>query len=195
MNIKKTALLYAFMSLFSANIAESKTHVVVVKGGDVVQKSKKGKEVHAKLTEAQKKLSEPLEKDEQKIKEKERKLIEEKKKLDKEVEEIQKNSLLSNDAKQRKFDDLKDRARHLEEDKAEPERLIKRLQADAQRLNERMSQMYQEEMGKFDAKIKEVIKRVAKHEGWDLVLMEESIVFANEDIVKTDMIIKELDKD
>lgn len=200
--MNKTALLCTLLTFFATQFThtdsahkKSGTTVVVVKGGDVVQKSEIGKKIQKKLEEEQRKLAKPLEENEQKIKDKERKLIEEKKSLDKEVEDIQKNSLLSIDAKKRKMEDLEDKARRLTEDKAELDMLVKRLQADAQRLNEKMSHMYQEEMGKFDGRIKKVIKEVAKQEGWDIVLMEESIVFASDDNVKTDLIIKELDKD
>ena len=203
MNRTKAALLVTFAYFLSAHMIHSEsatkhstgTIVVTIKGQDVVQLSKAGQKINKKLQDEQDRLSKPLQKKEQEIKEKEQKLLETKKKLDKEFEELTKNSLLSNEAKQRKFEELQDKARNLEEDKSEIERLIKHLQNDAKRLDAKMSQMYQEEMGKFDAKIKDIIRKVAKREGWDIVLMEESVVFASESVSKTDIIVKELDKD
>ncbi|MFA5998430.1 MAG: hypothetical protein WC747_00215 [Candidatus Babeliales bacterium] len=49
-------------------------------------------------------------------------------------------------------------------------------------------------MGIFDTLVREVIKEVAHREGWDIVLMEENIVFVNPSVLKTNLVIAELDK-
>ena len=171
-----------------------KTSIVTISGQTVVQKSKAGQELQKKLQAEQAKLSRPLETDEKGIRNKEKELQDKKRALDKEAEEINSSKLLSQEAKQRKYEDIQDKVRILEEDKSELERLIKRLQADAKRLETKMSQLYQEEMAKLDTKIRDCIKAVAEREGWDIVLMEESgIIYASHTVSKTDMMIKELD--
>ena len=172
----------------------SGTIVVTISGQTVVQKSKIGQKVQKKLQEEQEHLSKPLQEDEKRIRIKEQELLKKKQELDKDAEEITNNKLLSQDAKQRKFEGLQDRVRVLEEDKAELERLAKRLQADAKRLEGKMSQLYQEEMSKLDVQIRDIIKDVAAREGWDIVLMEEAVVYAAPSVSKTDVIIKELDE-
>lgn len=191
MNIKKTSLLFALITILAAEKIES--NVVTTSGQKIVTESKIGQELNEKLQKEKERLSKPLQEDEKVIIEKEKVLQEKKKEIDKEAEEISNSKLYSPEAKQKKFDELQEKARRLEEDKAELERLIKRLQADAKRLEAKMTQMYQEEMGKFDGLIKETIKSVANKEGWDVVLMEEAVVYANPAVSKTDFIIKELD--
>lgn len=171
----------------------SGTIVVTISGQTVVQKSKIGQKVQKKLQEEQESLSKPLQEDEKRIRIKEQELLKKKQELDKDAEEITNNKLLSPEAKQRKFEELQERVRMFEEYKAELERLAKRLQADVKRLEGKMSQLYQDEMSKLDVQIRDIIKDVAAREGWDVVLMEEGVVFAAPSVAKTDVIIKELD--
>lgn len=194
MNIKKAAF-YTCLSLIGHDLYSeaSGTVTVVIHGQEIVGKSKIGLRVQKKLQAEQEAGSKPLQKDEQEIRTKEQNLINKKRDLDKEAEEIANSKILSAEAKQRKFEEMQDRVRQLEEDKAELERLAKRLQADAKRFETKMSQIYQEEMNKVDAKIKEVIESVAHREGWDIVEMKEQIVYASSRVNKTDLIIKELD--
>ncbi len=199
MNTKKTALLCAFTLFASSNylLSDSQKHsgtvVVTINGQKVIHTSKAGQEINEKLLKEKDHLSKPLQEDEKNIIKKEQELQSKKKNLDKEAEEVSKNSLLSTDAKQRKYDELQEQARRLEEDRAELERLIKRFQSDAKRLEGKMSQMYQEEMSKFDATIKDTIKTLSIKEGWDIVLMEESIIYSSPSTSKTDVLVKELD--
>lgn len=199
MNTKKTALLYALLALVSSERAaastskNSGTTVVTISGQKVIQLSDTGKKIQKKLQNEQDALAKPLQKDENTIRTKEKELQDKKRKLDKEAEEISTSKILSQDAKQRKYEELQDQVRILEEDKAELDRLVKRLQTDAKRVEAKMSQMYQEEMTEFDKKIKSLIEEVADREGWDIVLMEESVVYASSKVSKTDAIIKEID--
>ena len=52
----------------------------------------------------------------------------------------------------------------------------------------------QEEMGSFDVLVKDIIKEIATRNGWEIVLMEEALVFVNPSVVKTKMVVEELDK-
>lgn len=192
MNIQKISAL-TMIALATHHMAQPESVTVVVSGQEVMQKSKAGKKAQEKLQAEQEQLSQPLQKDEKIIREKEAALQNKKRALDKEAEEINASKLLSQDAKQRKFEDLQDKVRMLEEDKSELERLVKRLQADAKRVEAKMSQVYQEEMTKLDTKIKEGIEMIATREGWDIVDMKEQKLFVSKKVDKTDMIIKELD--
>lgn len=194
MNIKKAAF-YTCLSFITQNLYTEApgTVTVVIHGQEIVAKSKIGLKVQKELQTEQEASSKPLQKDEQEIRAKEQNLINKKRELDKDAEEIANSKILSQEAKQRKFEEMQDRVRQLEEDKAELERLTKRLQADAKRFETKMSQLYQEKMNKIDVKIKEVIEFVAQREGWDIVEMKEQIVYASSRVNKTDIIIKELD--
>lgn len=197
MTLKKTSLMLSFVALASSNFVtceakHSGTVVVTVNGQQLTQSSNLGKEINEKLLKEKDKLSKPLQDDEKKIIAKEQELQQKQKDLSKEAEEVNKSSLLSQEAKQRKFEELEEKARRLTEDKSELERLIKRLQTDAKRVEGKIGQMYQEEMGKFDSMIKTTIKTLSAKEGWDIVLMEESIVYAGPSVSKTEVVIKEL---
>lgn len=201
MNVQKMCA-FALFSLAIHNVMQpdmpkldtKKTLIVTISGQTLVQKSKAGQKMQKKLQAEQEQLSKPLQNDDKLIRTKEKELQDKKRALDKEAEEINSSKLLSQEAKQRKYEEIQDKVRILEEDKAELERLIKRLQADAKRLETKMSQLYQEEMAKLDAKIRDCIKAVAEREGWDIVFMEESgIIYASPAVSKTDMMIKELD--
>ena len=121
MDIKKI-LLYACVSLMSSEIStntektnkNSGTTVVAISGQTIVQKSQIGQKVQKKLKAEQEQLSKPLQEDEKVIRNKEQLLINKKNELDKEAEEITTNKLLSQDAKQRKFETLQDKVRILE---------------------------------------------------------------------------------
>lgn len=194
MNIKKAAF-YTCLSLAGHDLYAdaSGTTTAVINGQEIVGKSKMGLRIQKKLQTEQENGSKPLQKDDQEIRTKEQTLINKKRNLDKEVEDISTSTLLSQEAKQRKFEEMQERIRQLEEDKVELERLTKRLQADAKRFETKMSQIYQEEMNKIDVEIKKVIEKVAQREGWDVVEMREQIVYASPRVNKTEMIIKELD--
>ena len=81
----------------------------------------------------------------------------------------------------------------LEQEKEELDLMAKRLQADAKRLEAKLTQIYQEEMNQLDVKIKDVVTVIAKREGWDIVEIKESKIFVSDKVDKTEMIIKELD--
>lgn len=193
MNIKQTILLCTFLTCTTSNIIFNTTTVVTISGQKVIQNSETGKKIQQKLQKEQESLAKPLQAEETIVRKKEKDLQEKKRKLDKEAEEIANSKLLSQEAKQRKYEELQDQVRSLEEDKSELERLVRRLQDNAKRVENKMSQTYQEEMTAFDKKIKQLIKDVAEKHGWDIVLMEEAVVYASKNVSKTDIIIKELD--
>ncbi|MBI2353302.1 OmpH family outer membrane protein [Candidatus Dependentiae bacterium] len=178
----------------SKSDARKTTIIVVISGQTLVQKSKFGQTTQKELERKQQELSKQLQEDEKIVRKKEQELQEKKRALDKEAEEIASSKLLSQDGKQRKYEELQDRVRSLEEDKSELDRLIKRLQADAKRVEAKMAQFYQEEMTKLDQKIRKTIQQVARREGWDIVFMEESgIIYASEEVTKTEVMLRELD--
>lgn len=182
-------------ALLADQTSFAKSGVVTINGQKIIKDSKIGKQINDELMAEKDKLAKPLLADEQHIMQKDQQLQKNKQDLDKEASEVTTSTLLSDEAKQRKIEGLQEKARLLEKDKAELELLVKQIQQDAKRLESKMQQMYQEKMGKFDAKIKEVIKSIAATEGWDVVLMEEQVVYAGPSVSKTDVIIAKLDGD
>ncbi len=167
--------------------------LVTVSGQTIMQKSLEGQKVFSKLQAEQEKLSKALIKDEDTLRAKEKALFEKNKALEKKAEETANSKLLSQEAKQKKFEEIQDEARLLEEDRLEIEKLRKRMQAERNRIDAKMSQMYQEEMTKLDKKIRTKIGEIARHQGWDIVFMEETTVYVASHLSKTDFVIKELD--
>jgi Skp family chaperone for outer membrane proteins len=171
--VKTTTNLLLF-SLLQASVlvnAESKpTAIVTVSGQEVMMNSDTGKAVQDRLKDAQTKLAAPLQKEGQAIQAKEQKLID-------------------------KDKDPKSDKSALEFEKRELGLQIQKLQAKGQEIETKLSEMYQKEMGKFEALVKETIKELAQKHAWDIVLMEEQAVYVNKKAVsKTTEVIAELDK-
>ena len=171
----------------------SGTVIVAISGQTIAQNSKLGQAAQKEFKAKQEKLTIPLKEDEEKIGSKDKELNKKRQELNKEAEEITNNKLLSQEAKQKKFEQLQDKVRILEQEKEELDLLAKRLQADAKRLESKLTQIYQEEMNQLDIKIKDIVTIVAQREGWDIVEIKESKVYVSNKVDKTDMIIKELD--
>lgn len=174
MNSAKTTrnlLLFSLLQVSAFINAEGKaTTIVTVSGQEVMMNSDAGKAVQDRLKDAQTKLAAPLQKEGQAIQDKEQKLIE-------------------------KDKDPKSDKSALEFEKRELGLQIQKLQAEGQKIETKLSEMYQKEMGKFEASVKETIKDLAQKHSWDIVLMEEQAVYVNKKAVsKTTEVIAELDK-
>jgi len=165
--------------------------------------SEAGKAIRAKVQSEQEKLTKPLQEEDKKLQAKGQKLQAEKEALGAEVAEFEKNAkMLSEQARQSKIDSLQDRGQKLEDGKRELDRMAQKLygnpnlniEGDVQKVEAKIQAVNQKEMGIFDTLVREVIKEVAHREGWDIVLMEENIVFVNPSVLKTNLVIAELDK-
>ncbi|MCX5924210.1 MAG: OmpH family outer membrane protein [Candidatus Dependentiae bacterium] len=199
MNNSKTTLFFSLAALlcFSDISADAKTgsSIVAISGQKVIADSEAGKAIQSKLQSEQEKLAKPLQEDEKKAQAKGQKLQAEKDALDVEVADFEKNAkMLSEQARQSKIESLQDRGQKLEDGKRDLDRMVQKLQADAKKVEAKMQAVYQKEMGNFDALVKDVIKEIAQREGWDIVLMEEALVFVNPSVSKTNLVITELDK-
>jgi len=183
---------FTFFSLFFAfpiYPESQKSTVVVISGQRVMTESDLGKQVQESLQKKQQELTAPLQNKEKNIREIEKKLLEEKNSLEKEFSSLDKN--LNTDDR---LESLRERALKLEDDKRNLDRMVQTLRADAQKIESKLSEMYQKEMAKIDTQIKETIKELAQRFNWDVVLMEESVVYSNPDISKTNLVIEELNK-
>ncbi len=160
-----------FMQASSAAPSGSKSVVIVtVSGQEVMTNSETGKSVQDKLKSAQEKLAAPLQKEGEKLQKEDQEIADKEKsgKIDKSELEFAKREL-----------GLK----------------IQKLQAEGQKVEAKLGEMYQKEMGKFESSIKETIKELAQQNNWDIVLMEEQAVYVNKKAVsKTSDVIKKLDE-
>lgn len=156
-----------------AEAESSKNKIVViatVSGQEVMMNSDTGKTIQERLRSAQEKLATPLQKESEVIQAKQQKIIEKEKdsKADKSAIDFEKRELGLQ---------------------------IQKLQAEGQKVEEKLGEMYKKEMGKFEAAVKESIKDLAQRYGWDLVLMEEPAVYVNKKAIsKTAEVITELDR-
>ncbi|OGB86041.1 hypothetical protein A3J41_00025 [candidate division TM6 bacterium RIFCSPHIGHO2_12_FULL_38_8] len=174
MNMAKITTSFIFLSLFQAtnflHAGAKPTIIVTVSGQEVMMTSDTGKAVQERLKEAQSKLAAPLQKEGQAIQAKEQKIIDKEK-------------------------DPKSDKSALEFEKRELGLQIQKLQAEGQKIESKLSEMYQKEMSKFEGLVKDTIKELAQRNGWDLVIMEEQTVYVNKKAIsKTSDVIVELDK-
>ncbi|MBP6892548.1 OmpH family outer membrane protein [Candidatus Babeliales bacterium] len=163
-----TNIVYADAS--SASFGSKATVIVTVSGQEVMMNSETGKAVQDRLKSAQEKLAAPLQKEGEKIQKK-----------DQEIAAKEKDPKADKSA--------------LEFEKRELGLQIQKLQAEGQKIEAKLGEMYKKEMAKFENSVKEAIEYLAKTHNWDIVLMEEQVVYVNKKVVsKTSEVIVELDK-
>ena len=154
----------------AASSGSKVTVIATVSGQEVMINSDTGKSIQEKLKSAQEKLAAPLQKEGEKLQKEEQEIAEKEKsgKLDKSELEFAK----------REFG-LK----------------IQKLQAEGQKVEAKLGEMYQKEMGKFEGLVKDTIKELAQQNNWDIVLMEEQAVYVNKKAVsKTSEVMKKIDE-
>jgi Skp family chaperone for outer membrane proteins len=178
MNRISTATSFMVFSVFfmtnlvnaDASSGSKATVIVTVSGQDVMMNSETGKAVQERLKSTQEKLAAPLQKEGEKIQKKDQELA----------------------AKEK---DPKADKSALEFEKRELGLQIQKLQAEGQKIEAKLGEIYKKEMGKFENSVKETIEYLAKMHNWDIVLMEEQVVYVNKKAVsKTAEVIAELDK-
>lgn len=173
----------------------SQKQIITISGQKVMTDSDTGKAIQLKIQDEQKKLTTPLQIEEKRIQDLEKKLMADKDNLEKDFTELDKSAkMLAAEAREQKAEALRDRALKYEDMKRELERMIQKFQAEAGKIEKKITDLYQKEMGKLDALVKETIKELAEKNNWEIVLMEESVVFASPKVSKTSMVIEELDK-
>jgi len=178
----------------NAEAMHSGINIVTISGQEVMTKSKTGQDLQDKMQREQTKFADPLKKEEEEVKKAEKSLMEDQEKLQKEFAEFDKNAkTMSAETREKKQADLQDKAIKFDDSKRKFERDVAKLNAEGQKVQQKMSDLYQKEMTKLDAFVKSTIKEEAEKNKWDLVLMEESIMYASPKISKTNMIIEKLD--
>ncbi len=200
-----------------------KEEIVCISGKDIMEKSEAGEALQAKLQSAQEEAAKPLKEEEAKLlkkqqqlqaaqaeaQNKQQELQAKKDALDADVVEFEKIApALSEEARNKKIEPLQARGQSLVDDKRKFDRMVQaleddglefnrmqqKLQADVKKMEAKMQALYQKEMNPFDALVKETIQEVAQREGWYIVLMQESVVYAHPSRSKTQLIITELNK-
>jgi len=189
---KKIMITAYFATIFTCVNANS---IITISGQKVMTESETGKTIQSKLQEKQKDLAAPLQSEEKKIQDLERKLIADKESLEKDFVDLDKASkTLSAEIRDQKAEALRDRAIKFEDKKRDFDRLVQKLQADARKVETKMSELYQKEMAKLDNLVKDSIKDLAQKNNWDIVMMEESVVYSNPKNSKTSLVIEDMDK-
>jgi outer membrane protein len=177
-----------------ASAMHSGINIVTISGQEVMTRSETGKNLQDRMQREQTKYAEPLKKEEEAVKKAEKTLMDDQEKLQKEFAEFDKNvKMMSAEAREKKQAELQDKAIKFDDNKRKFERDVAKLNAEGQKVQQKMSDLYQKEMTKLDAFVKSTIKEEAEKNKWDLVLMEESIMYASPKISKTNMIVEKLD--
>lgn len=165
--------LSTLLTAFAAHPETSATKpmmIVTVSGQEVMTNSDTGKAIQDKLKSAQEKLAAPLQKEGEKLQ-----------KEDQEIAEKEKSGKLDKN--------------ELEFAKRELGLKIQKLQAEGQKVEAKLGEMYQKEMGKFEGLFKDTVKELAEQHNWDIVLMEEQVLYVNKKVIsKTSSVIKKLDE-
>ena len=173
----------------------SSTRIITVSGQKVMSESTTGKAMQERLQREHKKVSEPLEKAQQDLIKSEKTLKDLQDNLQKEFTKFDSDAkTMSAEARDKKQVELQDKALDFDSKKRTFERDATKLQNDARKIEGKMSEMYQTEMNKLDTLVKSTIKEEAEKNNWELVLMEESVMYASPKISKTDAIISKLDE-
>lgn len=199
MNIKNThkfLVLSAFFSLLVSHCAHA-TVIVTVSGQKIMMESETGKNIQIKLQEEQKKLTSQLMADEKKIQEQEQQLIAYKEALEKEfmaLDQAMKKNAFSSEERDKKAEEMHAKSMNFEHKKMDLESAAQKLQADAKKVQQKLGEIQQKEMAKLDNSVKVAITELATKHKWDIVFMEESVVFANGALSKTDEVITVLDQ-
>lgn len=224
MNNIKTTLLFSTLSIFCTSMIFSQPEeIVCISGQEVMNKSEAGEALQAKLKAAQEEATKPLEAEGKKLQQKQQQLLAsqtaaqnkqqelqaKKDALDADVAEFEKTATaLSEEARNKKIEPLQTRSQtlmdekrkfdrmvqELEDDGVEFTRMQQKLQAEVKKVEAKIQALSQKEMGTFDNLIRETIQEVAQKEGWSMVLMQESLVYAHPNKSKTALIITELNK-
>jgi|GEM_PF-1149754 len=200
-----------------------KEEIVCISGKEIMDKSEAGEALQAKLQSAQEEATKSLKEEETKLlkkqqqlqaaqaeaQSKQQELQAKKDALDADVVEFEKTApALSEEARNKKIEPLQARGQSLVDDKRKFDRMVQaleddgvefnrmqqKLQADIKKVESKMQALYQKEMNPFDALVKETIQEVAQREGWYMVLMQESLVYAHPSRSKTQLIVTELNK-
>lgn len=168
--------------------------IVTVSGQKVMSESTTGKEMQEKLQREHKKIAEPLEKAQIEVQTAESNLKKLQDTLQTEFTKFDNEAkTMSESAREKKQIELQDKALDFETKKRTFERDAAKLQADARKIEAKMSELYQTEMMKLDKLVKETISEEAKKRGWKVALMEESVMYADSSISRTEIIIQALD--
>ncbi len=178
----------------NADVMHSGINIVTISGQEVMTGSETGKKLQETMQRKQNEFAEPLKKEEEAVKKSEKALMDLQESLQKEFAEFDKNAkTMSAETREKKQNDLQDKAIKFDDSKRKFERDVAKLNAEGQKIQTKMSELYQKEMTKLDAFVKSTIKEEAEKNKWDLVLMEESIMYASPKISKTKMIVEKLD--
>lgn len=182
------ALAFATTSTFTISI-------VTVKGSQVIKESQRGIAINEKLQKEEKRLTPNLNNLRSKLEKKEAEILKKQKALNEKAKEFEKSApLLSDEAKQRKFESLQEEKRVIDEEASELQRLGRKYNAEAQRVKEKLDKLNEKELVSFNDEIKETIEEAANEFNWDIVLMEESVVFSSKKVNKTKVVIDRLNK-
>lgn len=186
--------IFALILLIPFATVHANVGIVTVSGQKVMTESTTGKEMQEKLQREHKKIAEPLEKSQEELQKSENNLKKLQDTLQAEFTKFDTEAkTMSVDAREKRQIELQDKALDFETKKRTFERDAAKLQADARKIEGKMSELYQAEMMKLDKIVKDTIKEEAEKNTWELVLMEESVMYASPKISKTNIIIEKLD--
>ncbi len=186
--------IFAIMLLVPFATIDATVSIVTVSGQKVMTESTTGKEMQEKLQREHKKIAEPLEKSQEELQKSETSLKKLQDTLQTEFSKFDTNAkTMPIDEREKKQIELQDKALDFETKKRTFERDTAKLQVDARKIEGKMSELYQAEMMKLDKLVKDTIKEEAEKVAWDLVLMEESVMYASPKISKTSIIMEKLD--
>ena len=195
LSAQQAAILQAQSAPPKAAKPAAKTPVVVsVKGEDVMKKSKRGNKNILDTQEDERKQMSPVVNQEKAIKNQELELLKKQKDLNDRAKELEeKSKILSQEAQREEFENLQEEKRKLEEAAHDLQRAMQKLNDEFKRIQQKLKMSYQEKMAEFDKEVKETIQALAIENGWDIVLMQESLVYSSAKVDVTDTVIAKLD--
>lgn len=184
-----------FAMLLGNCAASFATTIVTVEGMRVIKKSNRGQEIEKKLLKEEKRLANPLNQLKEKLQKKEAEILKKQKEFNKKAKELEDSAkILSEEAQNRAVEQLQEEKQTIEEEASELQRLGRKYNTETQHVKDRLTKINEKEMTSFNEEITQTIQEVAKEFGWDIVLMQESLVYSAPKVDKTDIIIERLNK-
>jgi Skp family chaperone for outer membrane proteins len=167
--MKKTTALMIVCSLSAAPLIFADESIVTINSQEIMMKSETGQALQAKLRAKQEELTKDIRKEGEKIQKEEQRLIEK--------------------SKSDKAD-----ASELEFEKRQLGLSFQKLQAEGQKIEAKLSEVYQEEVQKFQKICGDVLKDLGKENKWKIVQLEEQIPYFDPSISRTSMVIQAVDE-
>lgn len=168
---------------------------VIVSTKRIVDESLRGKDIQKKLNDEQAALAAAFPAMSAAIQAKDALLGQQQNNYNDKVKSLEaKSKMLSEDARNKELNELRDLRHQIEDTKSEFERLKVKFNEDAAIAEQRLKGLYEKEMKAFEAEINDVMDKAKVQHGWDFVYPREGLLTASDRFDRSSVVIDMLDE-